>query len=65
MQINTDEFGGDCHLAAHVVEKAAGNLDLDAIDLLIVENIGNLVCSAEFDIGDKKYFADTSRHACI
>jgi len=52
VQINTDEFGGDCHLAAHVVEKAAGNLDLDAIDLLIVENIGNLVCPAEFDIGE-------------
>jgi len=52
VQINTDEFGGDCHLAAHVVEKAAGNLDLDAIDLLIVENVGNLVCPAEFDIGE-------------
>jgi len=52
VQINTDKFGGDCHLAAHVVEKAAGNLDLDAIDLLIVENIGNLVCPAEFDIGE-------------
>ncbi len=52
VQINTDEFGGDCHLAAHVIEKAAGNLDLDAIDLLIVENVGNLVCPAEFDIGE-------------
>jgi len=52
VQINTDEFGGDCHLAAHVVEKAACNLDLDAIDLLIVENVGNLVCPAEFDIGE-------------
>ncbi|MBW2192404.1 MAG: hydrogenase nickel incorporation protein HypB [Deltaproteobacteria bacterium] len=52
VQINTDEFGGDCHLAAHVIEKAAENIDLDAIDLLIVENVGNLVCPAEFDIGE-------------
>ena len=52
VQVNTDEFGGDCHLAAHVIEKAAEGLDLDAIDLLIVENIGNLVCPAEFDIGE-------------
>jgi len=52
VQINTDEFGGDCHLAAHVIEKAAGSIDLDAIDLLIVENVGNLVCPAEFDIGE-------------
>ena len=52
VQINTDEFGGDCHLAAHVVENALGGLDLAAIDLLIVENIGNLVCPAEFDIGE-------------
>jgi len=54
IQINTDEFGGDCHLAAHVVERAVADLDLDAIDLLIVENIGNLVCPAEFDIGEDK-----------
>jgi hydrogenase nickel incorporation protein HypB len=52
VQVNTDEFGGDCHLAAHVIEKAAASIDLDAVDLLIVENIGNLVCPAEFDIGE-------------
>ena len=52
VQINTDEFGGDCHLAAHVIEKAAGGIDLHQIQLLIVENIGNLVCPAEFDIGE-------------
>ena len=54
VQINTDEFGGDCHLAAHVIENALGGIDLDAIDLLIVENIGNLVCPAEFDIGEDR-----------
>ncbi|MDM8544528.1 hydrogenase nickel incorporation protein HypB [Desulfococcaceae bacterium HSG9] len=52
VQINTEPFGGDCHLAAHVIEKAALSLDLDATDLLIVENVGNLVCPAEFDIGE-------------
>ncbi|MGA6926344.1 MAG: hydrogenase nickel incorporation protein HypB [Desulfosarcina sp.] len=54
IQINTDAFGGDCHLAAHVVERAVAGLDLTAIDLLIVENIGNLVCPAEFDIGEDR-----------
>ncbi|MCP4106091.1 MAG: hydrogenase nickel incorporation protein HypB [Desulfobacteraceae bacterium] len=52
IQVNTDDFGGDCHLAAHVIGNAAENLDLDDIDLLIVENVGNLVCPAEFDIGE-------------
>ncbi|MCK5310840.1 MAG: hydrogenase nickel incorporation protein HypB [Desulfobacteraceae bacterium] len=51
-QINTDKFGGDCHLAAHLIESTAKEFDLDTIDLLIVENIGNLVCPAEFDIGE-------------
>ena len=52
VQINTDEFGGDCHLVAHVIEKAAITLELDDIDFLVVENVGNLVCPAEFDIGE-------------
>ena len=52
VQINTDAFGGDCHLAAHVVASAAEGIDLNAVDLLIVENVGNLVCPAEFDIGE-------------
>jgi hydrogenase nickel incorporation protein HypB len=52
VQINTDEFGGDCHLVAHVIEKAAVTLDLDTIEFLVVENVGNLVCPAEFDIGE-------------
>ena len=52
VQITTDDFGGDCHLAAHVIKSAAKELDLTDIDLLIVENIGNLVCPAEFDVGE-------------
>jgi hydrogenase nickel incorporation protein HypB len=52
VQINTDLFGGDCHLAAHVIEKAVRKIQIETIDLLIVENVGNLVCPAEFDIGE-------------
>jgi len=52
VQVNTDAFGGDCHLAAHVIEKAADEIDLKATRLLIIENVGNLVCPAEFDIGE-------------
>ena len=51
-QINTDQFGGDCHLAAPLIEKSAKELGCEDLDLLIVENIGNLVCPAEFDIGE-------------
>lgn len=51
-QINTDQFGGDCHLAAHLIAASAKQLGCDDLDLLIVENIGNLVCPAEFDIGE-------------
>lgn len=49
IQINT---AGGCHLDAAMIQKACASLDLDAIDLLIVENVGNLVCPAEFDIGE-------------
>lgn len=54
VQINTDQFGGDCHLAAHVIREAARTIDLETIDLLVVENVGNLVCPAEFDIGEDR-----------
>jgi hydrogenase nickel incorporation protein HypB len=52
VQINTDQFGGECHLAAHVIDTALSGIDLNDRNLLIVENIGNLVCPAEFDIGE-------------
>lgn len=52
IQINTDQFGGDCHLSAGMVMDAAMRLGCDDLDLLVVENIGNLVCPAEFDIGE-------------
>src|SRR5690606_26435130 len=51
--VNTSAgFGGECHLDAVMVQAGMGRLDLDGIDLLIVENVGNLVCPAEFDVGE-------------
>ena len=52
VQVNTDAFGGDCHLTAHVIQTAVASFELAEIDLLIVENLGNLVCPAEFDMGE-------------
>ncbi len=53
VQINTDSgFGGECHLDANMVRSAIPDLPLADIDLLIVENVGNLVCPAEFRIGE-------------
>jgi len=54
VQINTEPFGGDCHLGAHVVREAISGFDLDSLDLILVENVGNLVCPAEFDIGEDR-----------
>ena len=44
--------GGICHLEAQMVWQAMENLDLEGVDLLIVENVGNLVCPASFDLGE-------------
>lgn len=44
-------FGGECHLDAPMVAHALDRLDLEGLDLLFVENVGNLVCPAEFDVG--------------
>ena len=49
IQINT---AGGCHLDAPMVQKTAQKLDLDKLELLIVENVGNLVCPAEFAVGE-------------
>jgi hydrogenase nickel incorporation protein HypB len=52
-QLNTDNgFGGECHLDANMIRSALPSLPLADIDLLIVENVGNLVCPAEFRIGE-------------
>ena len=53
VQLNTGSgFGGECHLDANMVRSALPELPLQQIDLLIVENVGNLVCPAEFRIGE-------------
>jgi hydrogenase nickel incorporation protein HypB len=53
VQIDTGSgFGGECHLDANMVRSALPMLALDELDLLIVENVGNLVCPAEFRIGE-------------
>ena len=49
LQVNTK---GCCHLEAHVVEKAINSLSLDSVGVIFVENVGNLVCHAEFDLGE-------------
>ena len=48
VQINT---GGSCHLEAQMVSQALDQLPLDALDLLIIENVGNLICPATFALG--------------
>jgi hydrogenase nickel incorporation protein HypB len=45
-------FGGECHLDAPMVNRALQDLDLGRLDLVIIENVGNLVCPAEFDVGE-------------
>ncbi|CAA9518554.1 MAG: [NiFe] hydrogenase nickel incorporation-associated protein HypB [uncultured Solirubrobacteraceae bacterium] len=53
VQLNTDGgFGGECHLDANMVRSAIPSLPLEEIDLLIIENVGNLVCPAEFRVGE-------------
>lgn len=44
--------GTVCHLEAEMVARAAAQLDLDALDILVIENVGNLVCPASFDLGE-------------
>lgn len=52
VQVNTDPgFGGECHLDANMVRSGLSELPLQDIDILIIENVGNLVCPAEFKVG--------------
>jgi hydrogenase nickel incorporation protein HypB len=51
--VNTSNgFGGECHLDAVMVRSGLGRLPLGDLDLLLIENVGNLVCPAEFDVGE-------------
>lgn len=49
VQINT---GGACHLESQMIERAVDVLDLSRLDLIIIENVGNLVCPTDFDLGE-------------
>jgi hydrogenase nickel incorporation protein HypB len=51
IQINTD---GGCHLDANMTERAIDNLPIKEIELLLIENVGNLICTAEFALGEHK-----------
>ncbi len=50
-QVNT---GGECHLDAVMLQEALPNINLDQVDLLLVENVGNLICPASFSLGTHK-----------
>jgi len=51
VQVNT---GKECHLDANLVRKALKRLNLEELDLIFIENVGNLICPAEFDLGAHK-----------
>ena len=53
IQIN---IPGGCHLDANMIENALNNLPLVEVDLLLIENVGNLICPAEFALGEHKRF---------
>lgn len=57
VQINT---GGGCHLDAYMVSKALPAFDLSSLDIMLIENVGNLVCPAEFDLGEEAKIAIVS-----
>ena len=52
VQIASINTGGSCHIESVGIEKALNSFDLNHLDLIIVENVGNMVCPAEFDLGE-------------
>jgi hydrogenase nickel incorporation protein HypB len=53
--VNTETtFAGECHLDARMVRSGLGDLSLENLDLLVIENVGNLVCPAEFTVGEHR-----------
>ncbi|MBK6765671.1 MAG: hydrogenase nickel incorporation protein HypB [bacterium] len=54
VQANTEPFGGDCHVGSHFVRAAIEQLPIHELDYLFIENIGNLVCPAEFYLGEHR-----------
>ncbi|MBN1531171.1 MAG: hydrogenase nickel incorporation protein HypB [Spirochaetes bacterium] len=51
IQIETERFGGDCHLESSWIRQCLDQFDLESLDLVIIENVGNLVCPSEFQLG--------------
>ena len=51
-QINTINLGGACHLDSSMIQSALDMLELETIDLLFIENVGNLICPSGFDLGE-------------
>ena len=51
IEVHQIQTGGVCHLDAAMVHSALHQIDLDSMDILLIENVGNLVCPAEFDLG--------------
>lgn len=56
IQINTSIFRGECHLEASWIHSALEDLPLEELDIVLIENIGNLVCPSEFDLGSDLSF---------
>lgn len=54
VQANTEPFGGDCHVGSHFVHAALDILKVAELDYIFIENIGNLVCPAEFYLGEHR-----------
>jgi len=52
IQIETSLFGGDCHLESSWIRTCLESFNLDELDAVFIENVGNLVCPAEFELGD-------------
>ncbi len=52
--INTSRFGGSCHLASNVILGAIEELKEEEIDIILIENVGNLICPASYDTGSDK-----------
>lgn len=51
-QINTINLGGACHLDASMIQSALTHLNLDEAELVLIENVGNLICPSGFDLGE-------------
>lgn len=52
VQIDTDVFGGKCHLEAQWIKKALGAFDLGELNILFIENVGNLICPSGYNLGE-------------